>query len=185
VLFPPAGAPRPNRASYDRTVAAIDRELPTPAPKADSSQVIATPLATVLWNSSPDVALLKDSGNNSLQEPAVLESHAKRMLADTKSSAFVERFFITWLQLDQLSEAKADKALHPATTPRHQDSRNPATPIELWSENYTFLNGQLAKHYGVSAIKGPDLRRYPWNTPERAGLIGQGSIQAAAHGTIA
>src|SRR5262249_12390440 len=46
----------------------------------------------------------------------------------------------------------------------------------LWSANYTFLNEQLAKHYGIPDVSGPQFRRTSLSSPERAGLLGQGSI---------
>jgi hypothetical protein len=187
--MPPAGVPRPDKATYDRTIAAIDRQLATPALEADSSQAIATRLATVLWNGAPDAALLKDASNDRLKDRAVLEAQVKRMLADPKAETFVERFFVPWLQLDQLNKAKVDKNLYPEYSDSLRDSmlretqqfllsqvREDRDPVELWSANYTFLNEELAKNYGVPAIKGADLRRYTWTTPERAGLLGQGSI---------
>ncbi len=186
--MPPAGAPRPDQATYDRTLAAIDRELAGPAREPESSQAIATRLASVLWNSSPDAALLKDA--NRLNDPAVLDAQVKRMLADPKAEAFVTRFFFPWLQLDQLSNAKVDRNLYPDYSDALRDNmlretrqfllsqlREDRDPIELWTANYTFLNDQLAKHYAAPEIKGPEFRRVEWrNNPERAGLLGQGSI---------
>jgi uncharacterized protein DUF1588/uncharacterized protein DUF1585/uncharacterized protein DUF1592 len=54
--------------------------------------------------------------------------------------------------------------------------RDDRDPIELWSANYTFLNEQLARHYGIPNVSGAQFRRVLWSTPERAGLLGQGSI---------
>ena len=35
---------------------------------------------------------------------------------------------------------------------------------------------QLARHYGVPNVTGAQFRRVTWSTPERAGLLGQGSV---------
>src|SRR5436190_1124455 len=40
--MPPVGARRPDRATLDEAIAAIERELDTPAPAAETSQAIAT-----------------------------------------------------------------------------------------------------------------------------------------------
>ena len=37
--------------------------------------------------------------------------------------------------------------------------RDDRDPIELWNAGYTFLNEQLAKHYGVSNVTGRQFRR--------------------------
>ena len=54
--------------------------------------------------------------------------------------------------------------------------RDDRDPIDLWTAGYTFLNEQLAKHYGVSNVTGPQFRRVSLPMRERAGLLGQGSI---------
>ena len=46
--MPPVGARRPDRDTYDEVIAAIERELDTPAPAAETSQAIATRMATLL-----------------------------------------------------------------------------------------------------------------------------------------
>ena len=54
--------------------------------------------------------------------------------------------------------------------------RDDRDPVELWSASYTFLNEQLARHYGISGVSGPQFRRVAFSAPERAGLLGQGSV---------
>jgi hypothetical protein len=54
--------------------------------------------------------------------------------------------------------------------------RDDRDPLEIWSAGYTFLNEQLARHYGVPGVSGPQFRRVPLSSPERAGLLGHGSI---------
>jgi hypothetical protein len=67
--------------------------------------------------------------------------------------------------------------------------RDDRDPIELWTANYTFLNEQLARHYGVSGVRGAEFRRVVRSTPERAGLLGHGSVLMVTsrhqHGTDA
>jgi hypothetical protein len=49
----------------------------------------------------------------------------------------------------------------------------------LFTDDYMFLNDQLAMHYGLPPIEGGDLRRLPVESEiHRAGLIGQASILA-------
>jgi hypothetical protein len=114
------------------------------------------------------------------------------MLADDRAQAFVSRFFFPWLELDKLGKSDPDKKYFPDYDVSLRDSlaketelfllsqlRDDRDPIELWSANYTFLNEQLAKHYDIrnviADIRGPQFRRVP-ASPDRAGLLGQGSI---------
>src|SRR4029450_1079823 len=54
--------------------------------------------------------------------------------------------------------------------------RDDRDPIDLWSAGYTFLDERLAKHYGVAGVTGPQFRRVTLAAPERAGLLGHGSV---------
>jgi len=41
---------------------------------------------------------------------------------------------------------------------------------------YTFLNGRLARHYGITGVDGPDFRRVALTTDERSGVFTQASV---------
>ena len=191
--MPPVGAPRPDRATYDAVLLSIEQSLgaktQTAPPAAANSQEIATRLATFLWNSAPDATLLEDARRNRLSDPATLERQIHRMLAGDRAQAFVSRFFFPWFELDKLANSDPDKKYFPDYDVSLRDSFAKETelfllsqvsddrdPIELWSANYTFLNEQLAKHYGIPNVSGPQFRRVPLSGPERAGLLGHGSI---------
>jgi hypothetical protein len=189
--MPPVGAPRPDRATVDALLASIERALGRNAKPsaAASDQEIARRLASLLWNSDPDASLLQDARRQRLGDPATLEGHIRRMFADDRARAFVSRFFFPWLELDQLAKADPDTTYFPDYDVSLRDSlaretelfllsqlRDDRDPVELWSADYTFLNGQLGKHYGVRDVTGSQFRRVAWSTPERAGLLGQGSI---------
>ncbi|MBV8845944.1 MAG: DUF1592 domain-containing protein [Bryobacterales bacterium] len=193
-VMPPFGSPRPDRATYGDVLASIEQALGADRkpPASGNSQEIATRLATLLWNSTPDDELLQDAQHNRLTDPAVLEGQVRRMLADDRAQAFVARFFFPWLQLDKLAAADPDKKYFPDYDPSLRDSfaketelfllsqlRDDRDPIELWTAKYTFLNEQLARHYGIPNITGPQFRRVEVSKPERAGLLGQGSILMA------
>ena len=187
--MPPVGAPRPDRKAYDALLTSIEAGLgPNALPSFDANHEIAERLARLLWNSAPDAPLRDDAQRNRLTNPEVLERHVRRMLDDERARAFVERFFFPWLGLDQLAKANPDKAFFPDYDVSLRDAlaketelfllsqlREDRDPIELWIAGYTFLNEQLARHYGVPGVTGAEFRRVA-STPERAGLLGQGSI---------
>jgi hypothetical protein len=47
---------------------------------------------------------------------------------------------------------------------------------EIWTANYSFMNGLLAQHYGIPNVSGPEFRRVTLPGNDRAGLLGQASI---------
>ncbi len=51
---------------------------------------------------------------------------------------------------------------------------------EFIDARYTFLNEQLAKHYGIDGVTGPDFRRVDLTTSERGGVLSQGSVLAVS-----
>jgi hypothetical protein len=188
--MPPVGASRPDRATYDAVLASIEQDLSAKvAANGDAnSNEIATRLATLLWNSTPDASLLQDAQRNRLSDPATLERQIHRMLADDRAEAFVSHFFFPWLELDKLGHSDPDKKYFPDYDVSLRDAlaketelfllsqlRDDRDPIELWSASYTFLNEQLARHYDIANVSGPQFRRVTVS-PERAGLLGQGSI---------
>ena len=189
--MPPVGAPRPDRATSDAVLTSIEQALGANAkpPATANSQEIATRLATILWNSAPDATLLQEAQRNRLSDPAALERQIHRMLADDRAQAFVSRFFFPWLQLDTLGKSDPDGKYFPDYDVSLRDSlaretelfllsqlRDDRDPIELWRADYTFLNGQLARHYGIPNVSGSQFRRVTLSTSERAGLLGHGSI---------
>src|SRR5262249_55468488 len=48
--------------------------------------------------------------------------------------------------------------------------------LDLLSADYTFVNERLARHYGISQIRGTEFRRVTLSDSGRGGLLGQGSI---------
>jgi hypothetical protein len=189
--MPPAGAPRPARPASQTVLTAIESALGagTPPPANATGREIADHLALLLWNSAPDASLLDDAQRNRLTDAATLERQIKRMFADERAHAFVARFFFPWLGLDQLDKADPDTAFFPdydvslreaMATETEQfllsQLREDRDPIALWDANYTFLNERLARHYGVPGITGAEFRKVVLSTPERSGLLGQGSV---------
>ena len=189
--MPPVGSPRPNQVAYESAISSLAAALDRGAAKKPqpSNTEIASRLAELLWSSPPDQPLLDAAKSGRLKDPAVLEQQVRRMLSDARSKALVDRFFGPWLQLDRLATVKPDpQALPDFDEPLRQalrqetglfiesQLREDRDPLELWSANYTYVNERLARHYGIPGISGPEFRRVPSPGPERAGLLGQGSI---------
>jgi hypothetical protein len=48
--------------------------------------------------------------------------------------------------------------------------------LELLTADYTFVNGRLARHYGIPNVVGPRFQRVALADPNRRGVLGHGSI---------
>ena len=153
---------------------------------------LASRLSFFLWSSIPDDELLDIAASGSLTEPETLRSQVDRMLADQKADAFIENFAGQWLFLRNLDAIVPVQSIFPdfddtlrvglrRETELFFESivRDDRSVRELLTADYTFLNGRVAQHYGISGVEGPHFRRVTLG-PEnpRRGLLGHGSILA-------
>ncbi|HYG77014.1 MAG TPA: DUF1592 domain-containing protein [Planctomycetota bacterium] len=157
-----------------------------------SDYELATRLSYFLWSSMPDEVLLELAAQKKLSEPAVLEAQVRRMLLDPKAKALTTHFAARWLQIHKLAEARPSTEFFPTFTTKLRQAMYDETSLffdklreenrsvlELLNADYTYVNQDLAKHYGLPEVKGPEMRRVALK-PEsnRGGLLGMGSILA-------
>jgi hypothetical protein len=48
--------------------------------------------------------------------------------------------------------------------------------VDLLTADWTFVNQDLARHYGISGVRGPLFRRVQLTNPNRFGLLGKGAV---------
>lgn len=155
-----------------------------------SSYEMANRLSYLFWQSMPDQALFDAAAGDQLATPAALEAQARRMLKDPKASRLLE-YFEQWLGTDTLTTAfTRDATLYPNLTPGLPSlfqretrafvndvlSRPEGNLTELLTAQYTFANGALAQHYGLSGPTGDAFVRV--DAPGRAGVLTQGMLLA-------
>ncbi|MGH8217546.1 MAG: DUF1592 domain-containing protein [Steroidobacteraceae bacterium] len=150
---------------------------------------LASRLSFFLWDQGPDQELLDLATAGELTQPKVLEAQTLRMLADPRASSLVEDFAFHWLDFDKLSSVVPDRKLFPDYTP--QLGQEFVTEAQLFlssillenqnvlgllDANYTFLNQQLARHYGIDSVYGNQFRRVVLANSARWGLLGKGAM---------
>lgn len=156
-----------------------------------SDHELAVRLSYFLWSSMPDTELFALAEKGELSKPAVFEAQVKRMLADPKAKALNETFAEQWLQLRKLPHARPSRDSFPTFTPQlrqamHNEVKNffdhlrlDDRPItDLLDANYTYANADLAKHYGIANVTGPEFRKVELQDPNRGGLLGMGAVLA-------
>ncbi len=170
----------------------IERDPPGAAPGsayALSGLELASRLSFFLWSSIPDDELLDAAARGSLADPVVLERQVRRLLADPRAQALVDNFFGQWLQLRDLRNVTPNATLFPGFDDNLREAlmretelflesqfRDDRSVLELLSADYSFLNERLARHYGIANVHGNRFRRVTFGSPERGGLLGQGSL---------
>jgi hypothetical protein len=154
---------------------------------------VASRLSYFLWSSMPDAHLADLAQKGELLKGDTLRREATRMLADWRAQAFVRNFSSQWLQIRAVDEVEIDEAKFPKFSAKLREAmkeetrrffdaivREDRSIFDLVDADFTFVNQQLAEHYGLPGVQGADFRRVkiPPGSP-RGGVLGQGSVLLA------
>jgi hypothetical protein len=151
---------------------------------------LASRLSYFLWSRGPDAALLDLAARGQLSNPSILESETRRMLKDPRANALTVNFGAQWLGLPILERvgpmpqyAGFDESLQ-QTMRREVELffssivQEDRSVVDLLDANYTFVNEQLARHYGIPNIFGEQFRKVELTTEfdVRRGLLGKAAL---------
>ncbi len=148
-----------------------------------SSVELASRLSYLLWRSAPDDTLLAQAERGELATPDQVEVAANRLLADPKASRFTQ-FFEESLDVDAIASLQRDTTIFPnldAQLPQLflEETQRFITQVTfagdaklstLLTAPYTFVNGPLAQHYGISGVTGANFSKVSV-TGQRGGLM--------------
>ena len=173
-------------------------ETPGPGigPQPVSDDELATRLSYFLWSSLPDAELLETAAAGRLHEPEILLAQTRRMLRDAKARRLTEDFGTQWLHVhgfaehDEKSEevfptfAALRGAMEEETILFLADFfQNDRSILSLLDADHTFLNEDLAKHYSIDGVEGPQWRRVDGVRQHgRGGILGLASTLATQAG---
>ena len=165
---------------------------PAPAHRI-SDYELASRLSYFLWSSMPDEELFRLAREQKLHESAVLEAQVRRMLADSKSASLVDNFAGQWLGIRTLDRKPPDPGRFATADDElldymHRETnmfvaamfREDRNILDFIDAPFTYLNGPLARHYGIPGVTGEEFRRVDLKGTERSGLLTQGAILIAS-----
>jgi hypothetical protein len=154
------------------------------------SYALASRLSYYLWNSMPDKTLFKLAVADKLTDEDVFAGQVERMLKDKKADLFISNFLRQWLHLENITLLPPDEkkfkifyddALEDAFTTESfmvfkymLEENRPVS--EFLSANYTFINNDLAEHYGLDKVDKYDFKKVTLKDPRRGGLLTQGAV---------
>jgi cytochrome c553 len=138
-------------------------------PGAPDGYAVASRLALVLWDSLPDPQLLAAAAQGKLSTHEQIAQQAQRMLDDPRARLKIRQFLLAWLRVDQSPDLVKDPKKFPDfDAALAADLR---TSLELFLDDVVssdaadfrqlllsddvFLNGRLAKFYGVDLPNSP------------------------------
>lgn len=182
----------------------LDQRPDSQEPHPIEEHQLASRLSYFLWSSMPDEELRALAAKGELT--ANIESQVRRMLKDPKAEALVENFALQWLQLKRIQTAQPDLKLFPNFRDNMRRAmleetklffaeivREDRSLLDLIGADYTYLNEQLARHYGIAdtqgnwigqkqereggqPIKGREFVRVSLQGETRGGLLTQASV---------
>jgi hypothetical protein len=159
-----------------------------------SNVELASRLSFFLWSSIPDQQLLNVAYREDLHDPEVIEREVIRMLKDPRSKRIGEQFAVQWLELKKLKDPAFQVDL--VSFPDYNSDLSALmleevelffnhvllesnNLLELIDSDYSFLNEQLANHYGIKGIEGSTMRRVNFTSNERGGILGMAGVLTA------
>lgn len=155
-----------------------------------SDYEMASRLSYVLWNSTPDELLLEAAARGELTTDEGLRVQVDRLLASDRSREAVRNFFSELLVLDDLDSVEKSAEAYPQFTESFRASAREETLAliehmtfeldadyrQLFTTDISFVNGELASHYGLGREAEDDSFSEVTLPPERRGLLGHASI---------
>jgi hypothetical protein len=154
-----------------------------------SQYELATRLSYFLWSSMPDDKLTELAKAGKLRDDKVLKEQVERMLKDKKARAMSENFAGQWLNLRGLSSFSPDPKQFPTFNASlrqamlretesffHHVMTEDRSVLDFIDADYTFVNAQLAKHYGIEDVKGEHLRKVSLKGTPRGGVLTHASV---------
>ncbi len=164
-----------------------------PAPVSDWE--LATRLSYFLWSSAPDNQLRALAAGGKLTDPDVLAAQAQRMLQDDKIRRLATEFGAQWLHVrDVQSLDEKNERLFPDFVSLRAAMQEEAVRffidlfqhdrslLSLLDADHSFVNGPLAKHYGIQVTSEDWQRVDGFRERGRGGILGFSSVLAKQSG---
>ena len=147
---------------------------------------LASRISFLIWSQGPDAELIALAADGKLSDPAVIDAQVDRMLKDPRAYALVENFALAWLNLDELEQVEPiDPSFNDAMRANFETEirmflasvlLEDRSVIDLIDADYTFVNADLARHYDIQGVLGPQFRSVTLEDENRWGLLGKGAM---------
>jgi hypothetical protein len=138
-------------------------------------------LSYFLWDAPPDKTLSQAANSGAITAPTTLTQEATRAFSDAQTRDMIWRFVRDWLRIGD----QQDVTLPTLTQSMLEETRrfveyilvDEKAPLsDLIGAHYSFLNKELAKHYGVpEPVKDWERYEFP-DSAKRRGILTHGSF---------
>jgi hypothetical protein len=160
---------------------------------------LASRLSYFLWSTMPDEELLALAEKKELSRREILRGQVERMICSPKAEAFTKNFCGQWLGLRNIDETEPNYYVYPEWDGMLKASmvketelffqeilKNDLSVTNFADSDFTFANGRLARHYGLSGVEGNWEFQKVALPPgsHRGGVLTMGSVlKVTANGT--
>jgi hypothetical protein len=161
-----------------------------------STWELASRLSYFLWSSQPDQELRQLAATGALRDTNTLIAQTRRMLRDTKTRRLAIEFACQWLAIRDFEQFDEKSERHFPTfadlrgdmyeesvrffTGLFQDN---GSVLDILDADYTILNEELARHYGIPGVVGSHWRRVDGvKQNSRGGILAQATTLAMQSG---
>lgn len=145
----------------------------------------ASRLSYTLWDSMPDDELWKAAAEGRLETVEDVRNQARRMVDDPRARSKVRDFLLQWLKVDQAPELAKNAEHFPGFDASLSTDLRASLELFLddvvWSEtsdyrqlmlaDEVYLNGRLAKFYGVDLAEDAEFQKVKMDDGQRAGIL--------------
>ncbi len=168
----------------------VESEMSGIHPQKISDFDLASRLSYFLWATMPDNRLLRLASEGRLSEPEVLSAEVARMLTSKRARALGTVFAAQWLGFDDVGiRRRQDPIDNPWCTETLMEAMRSESALFFYSllrdnqpvhqlidARYTYLNEELARHYGIRGIEGTKMRPVRLKTTRRGGILTHASV---------
>ncbi|MBX3034047.1 MAG: DUF1592 domain-containing protein [Bdellovibrionaceae bacterium] len=148
---------------------------------------LAARLSYFLWSSTPDDTLYAAAKAGTLKSG--LKAQITRMLESPKAKRLTQNFATRWIGMGLLAKRSPDTTVYPAFNASLRSAFETETTtffdnlftqkrslIDILSADYTYVNAQLAQHYGISGVTGTNFRQVSLTNTPRRGITSHASF---------
>lgn len=157
---------------------------------------LASRLSYFLRSSAPDAELREAAASGRLSDPDEVAAQARRLLRSPDARRLAEEFACQWLHIydfdaqDEKSErhfptfAALKGAMYEEAVRFFADLfQADGTVLSIYDADHAFLNEELAKHYEIPGVSGPEWRRVEGvRRHGRGGVLGLAATLAKQSG---
>lgn len=168
------------------------------APAPLDEYQLASRLSYFLWSTMPDDELFDLAGRKQLTPN--LDAQIQRMLKSPKAKALIDNFVMQWLQLRNLRNFQPDPKVFPSFNERLRLAmlketelffetiiREDRSILDVVDADFTFLNGPLARHYGIADTAGNTAnqkQKKPGGKPFKEDEFERVALQSSLRGGV-